>query len=96
MSLLVSDRYQGLGIGIELVRRLIDAAKHEKIKRIIAVMSRENESMQNLCRKTGFSSFSSIDVGNNMVRFCSAIFRLYLCSKAETVATLIPIWSAIC
>ena len=59
MSLLVSDRYQGLGIGIELVRRLIDAAKHEKIKRIIAVMSRENESMQNLCRKAGFSSFST-------------------------------------
>jgi acetyltransferase len=59
MSMLVSDKYQGLGIGIELVRRLIDAAKHEKIKRIIAVMSRENESMQNLCRKAGFSSFST-------------------------------------
>jgi acetyltransferase len=59
MSLLVSDKYQGKGIGIELIRRLITAAKHEKIKRIIAVMSQENVSMQNLCRKAGFSSFST-------------------------------------
>jgi acetyltransferase len=59
MSLLVSDKYQGKGIGIELIRRLIAAAKHEKIKRIIAVMSQENTSMQNLCRKAGFSSFST-------------------------------------
>jgi acetyltransferase len=59
MSMLVSDKFQGQGIGIELVRRLIIAAKHEKIKRIIAVMSQENESMKNLCRKAGFSSFST-------------------------------------
>ncbi len=59
MSMLVSDKYQGQGIGIELVRRLISAAKHEKIKRIIAVMSQENESMLKLCRKAGFSSFST-------------------------------------
>lgn len=59
MSMLVSDKFQGQGIGIELVRRLISAAKHEKIKRIIAVMSQENESMLKLCRKAGFSSFST-------------------------------------
>ena len=59
MSLLVSDKFQGQGLGIELVKRLIIAAKHEKIKRIIAVMSRENESMQKLCRMAGFSSFST-------------------------------------
>jgi acetyltransferase len=59
LSLLVSDKYQGEGIGRELVRRLIVAAKHEKIKRIIAIMSRENEAMQKLCRKVGFSSFST-------------------------------------
>lgn len=59
LSLLVSDRFQGHGIGIELVRRLIAAAKHEKIKRIVSVMSRENEAMQKLCRQAGFSSFST-------------------------------------
>lgn len=56
ISLLVNDKFQGQGIGLELVNRLIKAAKHEKIKRIIAVMSPENTSMQTLCRKAGFSS----------------------------------------
>jgi len=59
MSMLVSDKFQGEGMGMELVRRLIAAAKHEKIKRIIAIMSRENEAMQKLCRKSGFSSFAT-------------------------------------
>jgi acetyltransferase len=55
MSLLVSDDYQGEGIGIELIRRLIEVAKHEKIKKIGAVMSKENETMKVLSAKIGFS-----------------------------------------
>jgi acetyltransferase len=54
ISILVSDCCQGQGLGAELVRRLIDAARHEKIKRIVAVMSPENEAMQKLCSLTGF------------------------------------------
>ena len=59
MSMLVRDEYQGQGLGVELVRRLMVAAKHEKIKRVIAVMSQENETMKSLCKKAGFSSFST-------------------------------------
>jgi acetyltransferase len=55
MSLLVSDNFQGEGIGMELIKRLIDVAKREKIKQIIAVISKENETMKMLCEKTGFS-----------------------------------------
>jgi acetyltransferase len=55
MSLLVSDNFQGEGIGLELVKRLINVAKQEKIKEIIAVISKENETMKALCQKTGFS-----------------------------------------
>jgi len=55
MSLLVSDSFQGEGIGMELIKRLIDVAKREKIKQIIAVISKENETMKVLCEKTGFS-----------------------------------------
>jgi acetyltransferase len=55
MSLLVSDKFQGEGIGMELINRLITVAKREKIKQIIAVMSQENETMKVLCQKTGFS-----------------------------------------
>jgi acetyltransferase len=56
ISLLISDNYQGKGLGKELVNRLIDAARQEKIKRIVAVMSPENEAMQRLCNMTGFPS----------------------------------------
>jgi acetyltransferase len=55
MSLLVSDDFQGEGIGMELINRLINVAKQEKIKEIIAVISQENETMKVLCQKTGFS-----------------------------------------
>jgi acetyltransferase len=55
ISLLVSDNFQGEGIGMELVKRLIEVAKREKIKQIIAVMSQENETMKVLCQKTGFT-----------------------------------------
>jgi acetyltransferase len=56
ISLLISDHYQGKGLGKELVNRLIDAARQEKIKRIVAVMSPENEAMQKLCSMAGFPS----------------------------------------
>jgi acetyltransferase len=55
LSLLVSDKYQGEGIGTEVVKRLIEVAKREKIKQILAVMSKENETMKVLLQKTGFA-----------------------------------------
>jgi acetyltransferase len=58
ISLLVSDKLQGEGMGTELVKRLIAVAKPEKIQTIIAVMSPENETMNAICQKTGFSGFT--------------------------------------
>jgi acetyltransferase len=58
ISLLVSDKLQGEGIGMELVKRLTEVAKQEKIKTIIAIMSPENETMKALCQKTGFSALT--------------------------------------
>jgi acetyltransferase len=54
LSLLVSDRFQGQGIGRELVKRLLDIARAEKIKRIVAVITPENENMQKICRELKF------------------------------------------
>jgi acetyltransferase len=59
LSMLVSDRFQGQRLGAELVKRLIVAAKHEKIKRIVAVMSAENEAMHKLCRQLNFSTINT-------------------------------------
>jgi acetyltransferase len=54
LSLLVSDRYQGKGIGSELIRRLIDIARKENIKRTVSIMSPENEVMQKVFRQLKF------------------------------------------
>jgi len=54
-SILISDQAQGKGIGRELIKRLIQVAKGEKIKSLRALMTRDNHAMQHLCQKLGFS-----------------------------------------
>jgi acetyltransferase len=66
-TMLISDRYQGQGLGKELLTRIIKIGRDEKIKRIIALMSPENEAMKRLCRAVGFSSFE-IDSQNGMLK----------------------------
>jgi acetyltransferase len=51
--MLVNDKFQGQGLGKELLKRLLEVAKSEKIKRVIAIISPENEAMQKLCRELG-------------------------------------------
>jgi len=63
LSVLVSDHYQGQGLGAELVRRLIGIGRSEKIKRIVAIISPENESMQNICRKLNFTMSTIPEAG---------------------------------
>ena len=66
-TMLISDAYQGKGLGKELLTRIINIGRDEKIKRIIALMSPENEPMKKLCRKVGFSSFE-VDSENGMLK----------------------------
>jgi len=66
-TMLISDRYQGQGLGKELLSRIIKIGRDEKVKRIIALMSPENEAMKRLCRVVGFSSFE-IDSENGMLK----------------------------
>jgi acetyltransferase len=67
VTMLVSDRYQGKGLGKELLARIIEISRDEKIRRIIALMSPENKTMKSLCRSVGFSSFE-IDPENGMLK----------------------------
>jgi acetyltransferase len=55
LALLVADRFHGKGLGTELVRRLIEIARRENISRIVAEILPENEVMQHICRKLGFT-----------------------------------------
>ncbi|GAB4505411.1 MAG: bifunctional acetate--CoA ligase family protein/GNAT family N-acetyltransferase [Anaerolineales bacterium] len=66
-SMLISDAYQGKGLGKELLTRIIQIGRGERIKRIIALMSPDNEAMKSLCRKAGFSSFE-LDTQNGMLK----------------------------
>lgn len=52
-SVLILDRYQGLGIGKELLRRLIEIAKEEKLRRIEAQLTADNIVMQKMCESLG-------------------------------------------
>jgi N-acetylglutamate synthase-like GNAT family acetyltransferase len=40
---------------MELIKRLIEVAKQEGIRRVFSVTSKENETMKVLYQKTGFS-----------------------------------------
>lgn len=55
VALLVSDKFQGCGLGSELLRRLIESAKAQRITEIVGEMLRDNTKMQRLLKKFGFS-----------------------------------------
>ena len=54
MAVLVSDDFQGRGLGTELLERLIKVGRQEKIERITADILAENRSMQHICERLGF------------------------------------------
>jgi RimJ/RimL family protein N-acetyltransferase len=51
---LVEDRFQGRGLGIGLTRRLIEAAQENGIRRLHALVLRENRRMLRLLRSLEF------------------------------------------
>ena len=53
-AILVSDAYQGRGFGVELLRRLVQIGRDEKLKRIVATILDGNVAMQRVSRKIGF------------------------------------------
>jgi acetyltransferase len=54
LAILITDEYQGRGLGTELSRRLVEIARAEKIARISAEILAENIHMQRVCRELGF------------------------------------------
>ncbi len=53
-SVLVSDLYQGLGVGKELMKQVIEVGKQEKLCRIHAEVTVENQAMQHILKELGF------------------------------------------
>ncbi len=54
VAVLVSDQYQNLGLGNELIRRVIQVARDEKLSRVSAEMLPDNLAMQAIIKRLGF------------------------------------------
>jgi|ERR1700692_1218579 len=54
VAILVSDQYQKQGLGTELLRRLIQIARDQKLHRVSSELLRDNLVMQVIVRKLGF------------------------------------------
>jgi acetyltransferase len=54
LAVLITDEYQGQGLGTELSRRLVEIARAEKMRRVVAEILPENVHMQRVCRELGF------------------------------------------
>ena len=63
LAVLVDDRYQHLGMGTELYRRLIAVARDEKVERVVSTILSENLDMQAICRKLGFRLETDMEDG---------------------------------
>jgi len=54
-AVVILDEAQHLGLGTELVRRSIDVARAEKLKKVISNILPENFEMRAVCQRLGFS-----------------------------------------
>jgi acetyltransferase len=53
-AIVVSDRWQNRGLGTELLKRLLQVARGEKIERVFATILAQNLEMQRIAEKLGF------------------------------------------
>jgi acetyltransferase len=60
-AMLVSDQFQGRGLGTELLGRLLQVSRDEQLDRVVADILFENFAMQRVCEKLGFSIHRTAD-----------------------------------
>jgi acetyltransferase len=53
-AILISDAFQKRGMGVELLRRLVEIARAEKVRIVSAEILPENRAMQRVCEQLGF------------------------------------------
>lgn len=70
-ALIIRDDFQGRGLGTELLRKLIEVARDEPLRRIVAGILPQNRVMQSICAKLGFHL--GYEVNSGVIR---AVFDL--------------------
>jgi acetyltransferase len=63
VAVLVTDQYQRGGLGTELLARLIQVARDEKLDRIVATILLENMAMRALVSRCGFQIHGAAEMG---------------------------------
>ena len=61
IAALVSDEYQGRGLGTKLLKHLVESAPSHGIHRITAEMLRDNTLMQSIAKRLGFHLYQLKD-----------------------------------
>jgi acetyltransferase len=54
VSVLLADAYQGIGLGGELIRRVVEMARNEHLDALNAIMTTDNKAMKTIFQKLGF------------------------------------------
>ncbi|MGP6191847.1 MAG: bifunctional acetate--CoA ligase family protein/GNAT family N-acetyltransferase [Vulcanimicrobiaceae bacterium] len=62
-ALLISDSFQGKGLGSELLRRLVEIGRKERIDRIVGHILADNQPMLAVCRRLGFRNEHMVGSG---------------------------------
>jgi acetyltransferase len=62
-AILISDGFQGRGLGTELLRRLVEIGREENMDRIVAEILENNMGMQRAAIKNGFRLHRSPELG---------------------------------
>jgi acetyltransferase len=62
-AVIVSDRRQRCGLGTEMLRRLIEIGREEKLARITGDVLPENTGMLRVCERLGFRLPYSVEQG---------------------------------
>ena len=62
-AILVRDAWQRRGLGSELLRRILDVAREERIRRVTATMLPDNTSMRHIAARLGFTVHAEISDG---------------------------------
>jgi len=63
IAVLVSDRFQGQGLGTELLRRLIEIGRDEQLRRVVAEILPDNHGMRHIAKKLGFGLRRALEEG---------------------------------
>lgn len=67
-ALLISDPFQRIGLGTEMLRRLVDIGRDQKLRRIVADILVQNTGMQQVSRRLGFDIVPHEELAPDMVK----------------------------